>query len=155
MHNSEPKRQSQKIKHCSTCPFVKPDPLDPHPSCFSPEALDRTVIEYLDSGRVHPCHSDSESFCAGYLSYCKHKAKGGLLEMPILMFGVQLGLIDPDAIAELDTFDSIPEMLASHGARCESIEQINKLFGFGKKSKSKKSKSKKSTNRINISGILP
>jgi hypothetical protein len=122
----------QKTKPCANCPFIKPELGDT--SCFHPDSLTRTVVDYLDGGRVHPCHASKDIFCAGYLSYAKYKTPNGLLGMDILMFGINLGLIDPDLITDLDTFDSVPEMLASHQERCETIDSIDKLFGFKPKS---------------------
>lgn len=116
----------QKKTPCHSCPWLKTSDPD---SCFRPETLEKTVGIYLADGRVHPCHGNSEQFCVGYLSYAKYKKEDGLDGMPIATFGIRIGLIDPDAIENLDTFDTVSEMLADHQDRSDTIDVMDRIFG--------------------------
>jgi hypothetical protein len=93
-----------------------------------------TVGVYLEEGRIHPCHGQHDKFCVGYLSYAKYKKQGGLEAMPIASIGIQWGLIDTAAIDDIDTFDTVSEMLADHQERSEEIDVMEGIFG--KKSQS-------------------
>lgn len=128
----------QKKTPCSSCPWLKTSDQD---TCFKPEALERTVGVYLADGRVHPCHGSHDQFCVGYLSYAKYKKEGGLDGMTIATLGIRLGLIDPDKIENLDTYDTVTELLADHGRRSDNIDVMDNIFGrIGGKSKPKRNK---------------
>jgi Family of unknown function (DUF6283) len=104
----------QKPHACSTCPWLKTSDRD---SCFPPEALERSTVDYLKNGHIHYCHSAPEKFCNGFLSYAVHQLEGGLESMKMARLAIAMKLLDPKLIPKLETFESIEEMLSDHQAR--------------------------------------
>ena len=50
--------------------------------------------------------------------------------MGVASFGIEIGLIKPNEIENLDTFDSISEMLNAHRVRNDRIDLLDKGFGI-------------------------
>ena len=59
----------QKKTPCSSCPFMAEG--GDRSACFEPEALEKTVVDYLRNGNIHTCNSDQEYMCSGYLSFAE------------------------------------------------------------------------------------
>lgn len=83
------------------------------------ETLQHTVVYNLDNEYIHPCHTEQENMCTGYLSFVHHKlkAKGGLDSIMLGRLGVARGLIKPNAIPDLDIFDTVEDMLEDHDSK--------------------------------------
>jgi hypothetical protein len=104
----------QKPHPCSTCPWLKTSDRD---TCFPPEALERSTVDYLKNGHIHHCHSAPDKFCNGFLSYAKYCEPDGLASMKMARLAIAMELLDPELIPKLETFESIDQMLADHQAR--------------------------------------
>lgn len=105
---------TQKVKACKSCPFVADGDRS---LCFDPNELRRTVVNHLDMGLVHPCHSDKNTLCAGYLSFAEQRLKGGAEALQMVQIAHRLGLLDFNKIPILNVFPSIAAMLRDHTRR--------------------------------------
>lgn len=113
-----PKRKhqatQQKSTTCASCPLIQSGDLS---YCFDPNVLKTTVVEYINKGCLHPCHSQQQKMCAGYLSFVKQHIEGGIYSFPMARLAIALKLLNPLLIPDLNTFGSVDEMLASHSQR--------------------------------------
>ncbi len=106
----------QKKSPCSSCPFMAEG--GDRKACFKPEALERTVIDYLEKGGIHPCHGDQEFMCAGYLSFAEQTLRAGAESLHMVRISERLGMFDWDLVDdELPVYQDIEEMLDSHCQR--------------------------------------
>ena len=104
----------QKKTACASCPFIQSGDLS---YCFDPNVLKTTVVEYLNEGCLHPCHSQQQKMCTGYLSFVKQYVEGGIYSFPMARLASALKLLKPTLIPDLNIFKSVEEMLDSHRER--------------------------------------
>jgi hypothetical protein len=109
---------------CQSCPWLK---TSDDGSYFDPEALERTTVEYLKVESLHPCHSRKQTFCPGFLSFVHHR-NGGIQSLKMGRLAIVMGLLDLDLIPQLETFESVDEMLEDHRERMEIDRVFNTLF---------------------------
>lgn len=64
-----------------------------------------------------------KTFCPGFLSFVHHR-NGGIQTLKMGRLAIVMGLLDPDLIPQLETFESIDQMLDDHRERME----INRFF---------------------------
>lgn len=104
----------QRTSHCQNCPFWKQSNPD---YGFSPEALQGTVVDHLEKGLIHPCHSNKKYMCTGYLSFAEQTFDDGILSLNSGRVAARLGLLDPEKIPKIEVYSCIAEMLEEHGMR--------------------------------------
>ena len=112
----------QKKTTCASCPFIQSGDLS---YCFDPNVLKTTVVEYLNKGCLHPCHSQQQKMCTGYLSFVKQYVPGGIYSFPMARLAIAFKLLEPTRIPDLDTFKSVEEMLDSHHKRNRYSYPVN------------------------------
>jgi hypothetical protein len=122
MPKSKPQATQQKSTACASCPLIRSG--DPS-YCFDPNVLEKTVVEYLNKGCLHPCHSQQQKMCTGYLSFVKQHVEGGIYSFPMARLAIALKFLKPILIPNLDTFESVEEMLKSHSRRNWRSSPVN------------------------------
>jgi len=114
-----PEATKQKRSACSSCPFRS----DVTNTCFPPEKLEETVLDYLDNGRIHPCHSNTDYMCSGYLRFADKyfESNGGMFALQMVRISDRLGLFDETKVpTNINVFSDVSEMLDSHQERMDS-----------------------------------
>ncbi len=102
----------QRREPCGTCPWMVSILGD----CFSPATLEKTVVADYLGDRAQTCHSNHDFYCAGALAFAKRN--GDIFANASVRMGFMAGILTEDMIdTDLETFDSIEEMLESHGQR--------------------------------------
>lgn len=108
----------QRKAACSSCPWVKDGDRS---VCFEPEALLRTVIDAMNHGNIHPCHSGKEYMCSGYLAFADMNLRGGVYGLQMVRIADRLGLFDKSMVNKsLNVFSSIKAMLSDHKKRLKN-----------------------------------
>lgn len=115
----------QRAGHCNSCPFL-PASLEIHGNHFDPAAPERTVVDYLQNERLHPCHSDPR-LCNGYLSFVEQNIDGGIASFSLGRMAIRLGILDPAKIPKLKVFATVEEMLESHEHLMKFTDTISSL----------------------------
>lgn len=109
---------------CKSCPWLK---TSDDGSYFDPDTLDRTTVEYLRTESLHPCHSRVKTFCPGFLSFVEYRL-GGIQTLKMGRLAIGWDLLDPALIPELETFESVEQMLDCHRGRMAIDRDFSTLF---------------------------
>ena len=122
------KASRQKSKPCASCPWMAEG--GDRSLCFDPDTLEKTVVEKMRNGGIHPCHANNEDMCAGYLSFAEHTLPAGAATLQMVRIGNRLGLIDYDLIDDtLPVYESVDEMLEDHERRCFMSVKVSEDVG--------------------------
>lgn len=105
----------QRKAACSSCPWVK---NNDRTVCFDPKDLERTVVDAMQRGNIHPCHSENDYMCSGYLAFAEKNLKGGANSLQMTRIAARLHMFNFKLInIDLDVFSSIKSMLSDHKKR--------------------------------------
>lgn len=109
----------QRLSACSTCPWIK----DGDRTCsFDPETLKQSVVEYMEKGQIHPCHSASEFMCSGSLAFAEKHLPYGVDTLNMVRIASRLGIFDHSLVNKsLNVFSSVRAMLADHRKRGKQL----------------------------------
>jgi Family of unknown function (DUF6283) len=109
----------QRKSACSSCPWI----VDGDRTChFDPSVLKKTVVDAMNSGSIHPCHSGGEFMCSGYLAFAEKNLPAGVDSLQMVRISSRLGMFDYNLVnEELNVFSSVKAMLSDHKKRMSSI----------------------------------
>jgi hypothetical protein len=105
----------QRKAACSSCPWVVDGDRAVH---FDPETLEKTIVDSLKRGNIHPCHSATEFMCSGYLAFAEASLPAGADSLQMVRIASRLRIFDYSMInKDLNVFASVKKMLADHKQR--------------------------------------
>lgn len=105
----------QRKSACSSCPWISDGDRTVH---FDPDILRRSVVDAMERGSIHPCHSGGEYMCSGYLAFAEKNLRGGADALQMVRISARLGMFDYGLVnTNLNVFKSIKAMLADHKKR--------------------------------------
>lgn len=109
----------QRKASCASCPWV----MDGDRTChFDPKVLKNTVVKEMEKGGIHPCHSNEEYMCSGYLAFAEKNLRYGVDSLQLVRIYGRLSGFDYEKVNKrLNVFSSVKEMLADHRLRMKSI----------------------------------
>jgi hypothetical protein len=105
----------QRKSVCSSCPWIVDGDRAVY---FEPDALEKTVVDAMNRGNIHSCHSASEYMCSGFLAFAENNLHGGVDALQMVRISSRLGMFDYGLVnSELNVFPSIKSMLSDHKKR--------------------------------------
>jgi hypothetical protein len=119
---------NQKNDVCKSCPLL----VNGDPKYYAePAKLNETVGKYYRDESLHPCHSEPDTFCTGFLAFIGENHPNGFKGYKMARLAIFMGLLDCSKVPSLKVFNSVEEMLQAHESRAISNKNFSetvKLF---------------------------